>query len=184
MSDARTLEQASETDTELLSRWKWGGIIIGLIVLQFVMSGVAIFLATGNPVQVIPQYHYKSMHWDELTAQNSKSKELGWKWHVQVQELGTITVTRTVELRLMDKRDQALDSEEVTLVLWHHTRPDDPVTLQLQKVPDDLGHYRAVAKLRKSGLWHIQLKVLIPEKLISPNLKWFQDEADVSWQMR
>ncbi|PQO37355.1 hypothetical protein DTL21_05265 [Bremerella cremea] len=73
MSTVRSLDPSQtlpdKSDKEVLSGIVWGGMIIGLLVLQIVMSvGAAIFAVGSGSNDVVPDYYQKAIHFDELKA--------------------------------------------------------------------------------------------------------------------
>ena len=78
MSTVRPIEaaqtQPDKSDKEVLSGILWGGMIIGLLVMQIVMSvGAAIFAVNSGSNDVVPDYYQKAIHFDELKASESIS---------------------------------------------------------------------------------------------------------------
>lgn len=78
MSTVRPLDatpaQPDNGDKEALSGILWGGMIIGLLVLQIVMSvGAAILAVNSGSNDVVPDYYQKAIHYDELKASESIS---------------------------------------------------------------------------------------------------------------
>ncbi len=69
-----TLTQPDKSDKEVLSGFLWGGMVIGLLVLQVVMSvGAAIFAVSSGSNDVVPDYYQKAIHFDELKAAEAAS---------------------------------------------------------------------------------------------------------------
>lgn len=76
MSTVRPLDapqsQPNNGDKEALSGIFWGGMIIGLLVLQIVMSvGAAIFAINSGSNDVVPDYYQKAIHFDQLKTSES-----------------------------------------------------------------------------------------------------------------
>ncbi|RCS48256.1 hypothetical protein DTL42_13715 [Bremerella cremea] len=78
MSTVRPLDvsqtQPDKSDKEVLSGIFWGGMIIGLLVMQIFMSvGAAIFAVNSGSNDVVPDYYQKAIHFDELKTSESIS---------------------------------------------------------------------------------------------------------------
>ena len=78
MSSVRSLEPGQltpeQSDKEAISGIVWGGLIIGLLVLQIVMSvGAAIFAVNSGSNDIVPDYYEKEIHYDEIKAQQAAS---------------------------------------------------------------------------------------------------------------
>lgn len=175
MSHPGTLEAPAR---ELTAKWTWTGIIVGLLAVQLCMSGVAIFLATGDPAQaIVPNYHKHALEWDQYAAAKKQSQALGWKWTVSIDPKGDVYGNRKVALELCDRAGQPLQNAEVTLSVWHHSRASEPMEVTLTPATDRPGVYEGNAVLRRSGLWHLDLHV-------KRNGQHFIDESEQDWKLK
>ncbi|MEW4456020.1 FixH family protein [Bremerella sp. JC817] len=73
MSNIRSLEPTAEDSDEVWKeQWShlvWVGMIVGLLVLQIVMSVTAAIIATNSHSNdIVPDYYQKALHYDELHA--------------------------------------------------------------------------------------------------------------------
>lgn len=158
MSVAGTITRTPE-ELETVARWKWAGLVVGLLVLQVLMGGFAALLAVSDPAfAVIPNYHERAMHWDDVVAARQASAALGWKSQVVAADSADLFGKRSLTVRLQDAAGQPLADAQVRLQLYHHARP-----LEVQEVtllPDAAapGQYVGEAIIRRQGLWEVELK--------------------------
>jgi nitrogen fixation protein FixH len=164
--------------SEQSAQWTWTGVIVGLLVIQLGMSGVAIFLATGDPTNVVvPNYHQHALEWDQVAALRKQSQALGWTWRVSVAPLGDVYGKRQLVLELRDPAGLPVVGAAVTLNAWHHARAGDPLPITLTPAPDQPGVYVATVLLRRSGLWHVDVH-------IQRDGQHFVDARDFDWQLK
>ncbi|WDI40572.1 FixH family protein [Bremerella sp. P1] len=71
MSNLRTLETPQSVETaiaEVNAKWLWGGVVIGLLVMQIVMCVVAAILAVqSEATNVLPDYYEKAVHYENAS---------------------------------------------------------------------------------------------------------------------
>lgn len=157
MSAAGTVTSTPE-ELETVARWKWAGLVVGLLVLQVLMGGFAALLAVSDPAfAVIPNYHDRSMHWDDVVAARQASAALGWKSRVSAADSADMFGKRRLTISLEDATGRPLAGAQVRLQLYHHARP-----LEIQEVtllPDVAapGQYFAEAIVRRDGIWEVEL---------------------------
>ena len=158
MSAAGTMTSTPE-ELETVARWKWAGLIVGLLVLQVLMGGFAALLAVSDPAfAVVPNYHERAMHWDDVVAARQASAALGWKSRVAAADSADLFGKRSLTVSLQDAAGQPLADAQVHVQLWHHARPLDIQEITL--LPDSAmpGHYTGEAIVRRQGLWEVELK--------------------------
>ena len=167
-NDTTTIKQESR------ARWTWTGVIVGFIMIQFVMSGVAIYLANSDPTHaVVPNYHQQALEYDKVLAEKKASHDLGWTWNIQcdpAQQSGQ----RNIAVQLKDAHGQPLNDAQVSLQLFHHARGKDRLTVALFPTGKQPGEYQGHAALQRSGLWQVELNV-------QRNADHFIDRAEKFW---
>lgn len=178
MSHPGTLELEAPPVGERSARWTWTAVIVGLLCVQLAMSGVAIFLATGDPsAAVVPNYHKHALEWDQYVAVKQQSAALGWQWDVTVEPKGDVYGNHQVTLELHDRDGRPLDGATLDLHVWHHARAAEPVQIALSAVKDRPGIYAGTAVLRRSGLWHLDL-------LVRHGGQSFLGEGEQTWRLQ
>lgn len=157
MSAAGSVTRTPE-ELETIARWKWAGLIVGLLVLQVLMGGFAAFLAVGDPAfAVIPNYHEQAMHWDDVVAARFASDALGWQSRITAADAVNLYGKRRLTASLQDAAGRPLAEAQVRLQLWHHARPLDVQEVALTPDPAVPGQYLGEAIVRRPGLWEIEL---------------------------
>ncbi|QDV16212.1 FixH [Gimesia panareensis] len=157
MSDSRPIDTEIDESAETLARWKWGGVILGFLGLQILLSGVAVFLATSDPSNVIVEgYYEQALSWDQQRARQAASDALGWKSSIDLGKPQGMLGERLLTIRLVDPAGQPVTGCHLDGEIFHHARGGDVFKLHFQE--QDPGNYTAVAKLQRSGLWELSLK--------------------------
>lgn len=145
---------------ERRSKYLWLAIILGLFVVQFTMSGVAIVLANSDPTHaVIPNYHQQALEYDKVLNARHISERLGWKWTITLDSLRTTSGKRGLILELQDAESKPLEQAEIDLSLCHHARGNQVQKVHLTPMPDQPGKYRGDAVLQRTGVWQIDVNV-------------------------
>lgn len=145
-------------ELETIARWKWAGLIVGLLVLQVLMGGVAALLAVSDPAfAVVPNYHERAMHWDDVIAARQASTALGWKSHIYASDSADLYGKRRLTVRLQDAAGQPLTEAQIRLQLWHHAHPLDIQEISLTPDAAVPGQYFGEAIVRRPGLWEVEL---------------------------
>lgn len=162
MSDSRPLdtdvEQSAEIQAaETLARWKWGGVILGFLGLQILISGVAVFLATSDPSNVIVEgYYEQALSWDQQRAQQAASDALGWQSNITLGKPQGVMGERVLTIQLSDPTGKPVTGCRLDGEIFHHARGRDVFKLHFEE--QGPGNYTAVAPLKRSGIWELSLK--------------------------
>ena len=161
MSDTGTVTPEEENAAETLARWKWGAVIFGFLGLQILISGIAIFLATSDPSNVIVEgYYEQALSWDEQREMQAASDALGWTSEIQLEQPQGIQGERVLNIHLQDLSGQPITGQQLAGELFHHARAGDVYRLQFREIQP--GNYTTVAPLNRSGLWELALKTSDP----------------------
>lgn len=160
MSAPGTLEQNDEAmQQERRAKWTWTSVIVGFIMIQFIMSGVAIYLATSDPSHaVIPNYHQQALEYDKVLAEKKASHDLGWTWTIQCDSR-QLAGQRDISVQLKDGQGHPLADAQVSLQLFHHARGKDRQKVTLSPAGQQPGEYRGYALVDRSGIWQVELSV-------------------------
>ncbi|MFT3882633.1 MAG: FixH family protein [Gemmatales bacterium] len=161
MSSPGTLEsEVSVQDRELFAKWKWVGLIVGLLSIQVIVGGMAIFLANSDPAHsVVPNYHQQALEYDKVLAARQLSHQLGWTWSIVPGQQIDTTGKRQLTLQLQDNRAQPVTEAHVILQLLHHARGNSRQNITLTPVPQKPGWYQGEAVVDRAGLWQVDLSV-------------------------
>ncbi len=135
---------------EHASRRLWGGIILSLLGLQIGCCMFALVMATSSSsMAVIPDYHQRSLNWDQTQATLAASEKLGWQPSIFVDAAGVITV------QLVDANDRPVVVDQMTISAYPHAEAGNLLKLPLQKSGEGL--YRSAPAIHKPGIWQIEL---------------------------
>ncbi len=141
----------TDADNKRLNRnaaWKWGGLVVALLASQVGIGVAAIVLAHGDPsVSVVPSYHGKAVLGDRATNLRDRSAALGWKVELNVDDSGP--ASRIVWV-VRDKQGQPVENPKGEVLLYHHARASEPITLRLEDHPDGL-------QVNRMGHWQVEM---------------------------
>lgn len=152
--------EVSMEDRELFAKWKWVGLIVGLLAIQILVGGMAIFLANSDPAHsVIPNYHQQAMEYDKVLAARQVSHQLGWTWTIVPGQQLDSKGKRQLMIQLLDNKSHPLGEAQVAIQLCHHARGNHRQHLALSPVPQKPGWYQGEAVVDRAGLWQIELSV-------------------------
>lgn len=178
MSTPGTVEsEYSFEHREIFARWKWVGLIVGLLAVQILVGGMAIFLANSDPAHsVIPNYYQQALEYDKVLAARQVSHQLGWKWNVVPGESIDLAGKRTLIIQVQDRKSQPVTDALVMAQLWHHARGNQRQSITFDAVPDKPGWYQGVAVVDRNGLWQVDLTV---DRLTDH----FVDRRETNWSL-
>lgn len=156
MSAAGTLMSDTEQSAETLARWTWCGVIFALLGVQILISGVAVFLATSDPSNVIVEgYYERALSWDEQRLTQSNSDSLGWQSQVTFEKTAELLSKPRLELALLDPTGNPVEACQVEGELFHHARAGD--VFKIRFVETRPGHYASLVPMQRAGLWELSL---------------------------
>lgn len=161
MSSPGTLiPETSIEDRELFAKWTWVGLIVGLLAIQVMIGGMAIFLANSDPAHaVVPNYHQQAVEYDNVLAARQVSHQLGWTWTMVPGQQLDSNGKRLLMVQLQDGKAQPLTEARVGVQLWHHARGNQRQNMNLVPVPEKPGWYHGEAVVDRPGLWQVELNV-------------------------
>ncbi|MCA9021383.1 MAG: FixH family protein [Planctomycetaceae bacterium] len=156
MSAAGAVVSDTEQSAETLARWTWCGVIFSLLGVQILISGVAVFLATSDPSNVIVEgYYEQALSWDEHRLTQAKSDSLGWKSKVIFEKSPGLLEKPRLEIALLDASRQPVAACQMEGELFHHARAGD--VYKVRFVETRPGHYAALVPIQQPGLWELSL---------------------------
>jgi len=136
----------------------WGGMIIGLLAVQFGLSGWGIYCALKGRQNVVEaDYYNKALHWDEHLAMQQASNALGWKTQLQVGDAVTTDGQRALIFNINDSAAAPVKEAHVDVTFFHHARPLELRSATLTMV--EPGKYAASVPLETRGIWEFRLTV-------------------------
>jgi len=149
---------AEPSDSVAHHKFIWVGLIVGLLLLQILMSAVAIFLATSDDSMAIEQnYGTKSLQWDQAMAAKRASESLGWSTAIDVPQSPDLYGHRRIRVVVKDRDGLAVDHADVRLTLFHHAHASRVQELAMAAVPNSPGAYVADVSMRRGGLWEFRI---------------------------
>ncbi len=156
--------QSDAVSREQRGAHKWVALIVGLLGLQFVMSFTALYLALSDEsMAIVPDYHEQALQWDQRAALQRASDALGWQSHVTIAPLdepeAEIYKRREVMVRVIDEHKAPVSGARIELTMFPHVRPDERQQLTPTELYEGTGIYRAVATVRRDGIWELRLRV-------------------------
>lgn len=178
MSSPGTLEpEVGVEDRELFAKWRWVGLIVGLLAIQVIVGGMAIFLATSDPSHsVVPNYHQQALEHDKVLSARQVSHQLGWTWTFLPGTQLDGTGKRQLMIQIQDRNTQPVTEAHVVLQLWHHARGNQRQNIAFTSVPQKPGWYLGEAVVDRNGRWQIDLTV-------DRSKDHFVDRREFNWSL-
>lgn len=133
-------------------------LVFGLLGMNFAIVGTTITLATRDMhFAVEPDYYQRAVDWDVSQAEIARSEALGWRVTVSAAEARSAAGMRTLTVRIVDARGDALEGAVVDGIAFHHGDASRraAVTL-LERGP---GVYQGEVGLLDAGLHEVRLVV-------------------------
>lgn len=150
--------EISIEDRERYAKWKWVGLIVGLLALQVFVGAMAIYLANSDPTYSIePNYHQKAMEYDKVLAARQASQQLGWKWTIAPGQQTDSSGSRQLIIQLQDAKLQPITDALVSIQLLHHARGNNRQIVHLTPILDKPGWYQGRGIIDRAGLWQVDL---------------------------
>lgn len=137
----------------------WPTIIVGLLAAHTTFILIVVYIATSDPSEaVIAHYHEKALAWDQHQARERASAALGWACSIDAALSADMLGDRSVRISLKDDRGQPLIGAKVSLEAYAHARANDISVADFNEGAP--GEYVAMVPMRRSGLWHFDIKAL------------------------
>lgn len=150
--------EAEQKRLERRAKWFWVSLICGLLGMQLVIGGVALYLSTSDPsMAVIPDYYEKSLAWDETKQARGAAERLGLSLQLQASDVVDQKGMRALELRVFDSLGQPVDGLNAYGAIYHHARANQQYDISLQSVGE--GRYLVLAPMRRNGVWQVELAI-------------------------
>ena len=134
----------------------WVALVVLLLGLQVVIGVVAINLATGDSsAAVIPNYHNEALNWDATHKQRTALTRLGWNLTLVPSDVVDGQGGRVIRVEVSDEHDVGVDDLQISVDAYHHARGRDVAKFTMD--PLNGGTYQAIAPMRQSGLWQLEI---------------------------
>ena len=136
----------------------WISLVLLLFVVQSIIMGVAIHLATGDRSAVIvPDYHAAALDWDNTKRAYEAAGRLGWEVNLFVSDVADQRGKRVVQWTAKDEQDRFVDGLTVNVRVFHHANASVIQEITLNSVGE--GKYMAMADMPQRGVWQVDLEV-------------------------
>ena len=144
---------------ESRARRRWVGIILGLLSLQFALTGLGVSYALrgGKSAIVEEDYYAKALHWDDHAALLRASRELAWTADLSVGGAVTSSGRRALMVQLRDAAGRPVDGARTEVAYFHLARPLDLHQAELTSTGGGL--YAGSVPLDRPGIWEYRLTV-------------------------
>ena len=137
-----------------------------------VVTGALLLSSTLIPgASTAPAGYAEALAWDDLQEARRESERLGWTLEVFPADEQTFAGERVVDFVLQDASGAPIEDADLSVTLYHHSRPNQPLEVRLPQGP-----YVAMLPLRREGTWRI-------EAVAERGVDRFLVEADV-WVAR
>ena len=146
--------------TQPTASWKrfvWPAVIVALLGGHLVLISAALLLSTAliPAATVAPSGYAEALAWDEEQALRRESERLGWSLEVLPSRIADLLGERDVAFVLEDADGAMVDSADLRVTLYHHSRPGEAIRATIPPALDQPGVYAAKLPLKREGLWRL-----------------------------
>ncbi|TWT97561.1 FixH [Botrimarina colliarenosi] len=148
----------SSTGTAWWRRLTWPAVVVVLLSGHVViMMGALLLSSTRLPGgSTAPSGYAAALAWDDLQALRRASDRLGWSLELTPTDRTELNGDRHVEFTLRDAEGNPVDGADLSVTLYHLSRPSEPIEATLAASAAEPGRYEAVMRLRREGVWRVQ----------------------------
>ncbi len=154
------IQSTDETASEITawSRYKWPAIVVALLGGHVVIvTGALLLSSTLIPgASVAPSGYAEALAWDELKAARQASEALGWTLTVTPTDKTELNGDRWVTFSLHNAAGEPVVGAELAVILYHHSRPHEPIEVGAAPSATTPGDYVAAIRLRREGTWRLE----------------------------
>jgi nitrogen fixation protein FixH len=152
---------------------RWALIVLGLLAAHVLGMATMIFIATRQPVGVIPGYYRQALDWDSLQAERRAAAKLGWQVAIVPATTVDAAGRRAVSFHIADAQGGPVTGAEVSLVYYPLAHPERAATVKaLEQTP---GEYRALLPA-PAGRWCFDIRAVTPEaRFVAGAESYFSD---------
>lgn len=141
------------------ARSPWPYAIVGVFIVQAIVLGSTMLLASRSPANPEPDYYEKAIAWDEHNAAINLPIREKWWWEVSAAASDG-RGQRLVRLDMVDASDAPIAASGVTAVYFHRAAPLDRFEATLTE--SDSGVYEALLPMPSPGLWEFRFIMTTP----------------------
>lgn len=138
------------------ARLLWLSGIVGLLSLQIVIGGAAIYLANSDDtVAIVPNYYQSAVNWDVTRRSLKLTEKLGWAADCSVGPV--VEGQRNLTVVIQDKNGEPIPDLRIYAECFHHARASEQAKLILSQIAP--GMYSAGVAIPQNGLWQVNLRL-------------------------
>ena len=147
---------SNDPATEAITSWRtytWP-VLVALLLggHVFVVTGALLLSSTLIPgASTAPAGYAEALAWDDLQAARRDSERIGWTLEILPSSAQTLEGERRIDFVLRDASGAPIDDADLSVTLYHHSRPNQPLEVRLSEGP-----YLATLPLRREGTWRIE----------------------------
>lgn len=141
------------------ARSPWPYAIVGVFLVQAIVLGATMLLASRSPANPEPDYYEKAIAWDEHNAAVNLPIREKWWWELSAAASDG-RGQRSVRLDLADANDAPITASSVTAVYFHRASPLDRFESALTE--SEPGVYDALLPMPAAGLWEFRFILTTP----------------------
>ncbi len=137
-------------------QYLWPAIVVAMLSAHaFVIVGALAVAAALIPAAVTAPAGYEAaLGWDAQQAARRASDALGWTLVTTPANSLEVNGDRRVQLLLRDRQGLPVDNATITLVIYHHAKPNERIERRLE--PQSVrGVYETVLPMRSEGFWRL-----------------------------
>lgn len=133
-------------------------ILVAILLLGHVVliTGALLLSSTWIPAaSTAPSGYEAALRWDALQAERATSAQLGWTLTMTPTEETALNGDRLVRFYLIDAGGEPLGGADLRATLYHHSRPQEAIEIDLKPQESAPGEYEATLSMRREGLWRL-----------------------------
>lgn len=137
--------------------WIWPMFIVGLLSINATVVGVTVYCAMGDKSAAVePDYYAKAVNFNQTLAQRETNTRLGWTADASLAPAADGGPARLC-INLADASGAGLHDAVIDAELFSNLRASQRQQLKLS--PTGEGRYAAPARIDRSGLWQVRVRV-------------------------
>lgn len=154
------MTDTAQPNEQANTRWRsltWPAIVVLLLGGHvFLITGALLLSSTWIPgASTAPAGYAEALKWDDLKALRQASERLGWTLEVIPTDQTELNGDRRVEFVLRDRTGELVEGAELTVTLYHLSRPKDVIDQKLAASAQTPGRYEATMELDREGVWRL-----------------------------
>jgi len=131
----------------------WLFFILGLMGVNFLMAGIALYIAVGDPsFRPMPGYGLNAVDWETRKAQQAESDALHWTVDVKRSE-----GSDSLQLRIREAQGAPVAGGTGIIRCYHFTRAGNVQEARLEEIAP--GTYLASVDVARDGRWQLEVEM-------------------------